>query len=415
MNFWEGVRLALNTIRTNKLRAFFTVLGTVVGVTFLIAVITLIEGMNAYVEKEFKGAIYGVNTVVVRRFPAVNMEADGEQWREFVRRPRLTIDDAEWLSERMETPGLVSLSAETDGAVQGPRGQQLENVQITGANAEYFEARELEMQAGRTFSRQESDKGVPVVVIGSGIAEALWDNRNPVGQELRIRGLPFRVVGVLKERGSLMGFSMDNVVVAPLRAGGMNGWVNRQRNAVGSLTYKVPEAELIRPAMDELETLMRVRRGLKPSEGNNFSVETAEDSLAFWDKIRTILLLALPMLVGISLIVGAIVIMNIMLVSVAERTREIGVRKSLGARRKDILMQFLIESSALSAAGAFLGIGAGVLLAKGVQAATPMPATVAPWSIALAIFLGVGVGLAAGVYPAWRASRLDPIVALRSE
>jgi putative ABC transport system permease protein len=167
--------------------------------------------------------------------------------------------------------------------------------------------------------------------------------------------------------------------------------------------------------MDEIETLLRIRRGLRPSEGNNFVVETAEDSLAFWDRIRGILLLALPMLVGISLVVGAIVIMNIMLVSVAERTREIGVRKSLGARRRDILMQFLIESSTLSAAGAFLGIGAGVLLAKAVQAMSPMPATVAPWSIVLAIFLGVGVGLAAGVYPAWRASRLDPIVALRSE
>jgi putative ABC transport system permease protein len=414
MNFWEGVRLALNTIRTNKLRAFFTVLGTVVGVTFLIAVITLIEGMNAYVEKEFKGAIYGVNTVLVRRFPAVNVDSDGEQWREFMRRPRITIDEAEWLEARMETPGLVSLSSERDGAVQGPRGEQVENVSITGANSAYFDARELKMQAGRTFSRQESDKGVPVVVIGSDVAQALFENRNPIGQELRIRGLPYRVVGVLEERGNLMGFSMDNVVVAPLRSG-LNGYVNRQRNAVGELSYKVPDAAYIRPAMDEIETLLRVRRGLKPSDGNNFVVETAEDSLEFWNKIRGILLLALPMLVGISLVVGAIVIMNIMLVSVAERTREIGVRKSLGARRHDILMQFLIESSTLSAAGAFLGIGAGVLLAKAVQALSPMPATVAPWSIALAIFLGVGVGLGAGVYPAWRASRLDPIVALRSE
>ena len=414
MNFWEGVRLALNTIRTNKLRAFFTVLGTVVGVTFLIAVITLIEGMNAYVEKEFKGAIYGVNTVLVRRFPAVNMDVEGEEWREFMRRPRITIDEAEWLEERMRTPGLVSLSSQTDGAVQGPGGEQLENVQITGANSAYFDARELTLQAGRTFSRQESDRGVPVVVIGSDVAEALFENRNPIGQELRIRQLPYRVVGVLEERGSLMGFSMDNVVVAPLRSS-LNGYVNRQRNAVGELSYKVPDAVLIRPAMDEIETLLRIRRGLRPSEGNNFVVETAEDSLAFWDRIRGILLLALPMLVGISLVVGAIVIMNIMLVSVAERTREIGVRKSLGARRRDILMQFLIESSTLSAAGAFLGIGAGVLLAKAVQAMSPMPATVAPWSIVLAIFLGVGVGLAAGVYPAWRASRLDPIVALRSE
>ncbi|HEX6913170.1 MAG TPA: ABC transporter permease [Longimicrobium sp.] len=415
MNLWEGVRLALNTIRTNKLRAFFTVLGTVVGVTFLIAVITLIEGMNAYVEKEFKGAIYGVNTVLVRRFPAVNVDTDGEQWREFVRRPRITIDEAEWLEARMETPGLVSLSSERDGNVQGPRGQELENVSITGANSAYFDARELKLAAGRTFSRQESDAGVPVAVIGSNVADALFENRNPIGQEIRIRQLPYRVVGVLEKRGSLMGFSMDNVVVAPLRAGGINGWANRQRNAVGELSYKVPDASFIRPAMDEIETLLRVRRGLKPSEGNNFAVETAEDSLAFWDRIRTILLLALPLLVGISLVVGAIVIMNIMLVSVAERTREIGVRKSLGARRRDILVQFLIESSTLSAAGAFLGIGAGVLLAKGVQAASPMPAAVAPWSIVLALFLGVGVGLAAGVYPAWRASRLDPIVALRSE
>ena len=414
MNLWEGVRLALNAIRTNKLRAFFTVLGTVVGVTFLIAVITLIEGMNAYVEKEFKGAIYGVNTVLVRRFPAVNVDTDGEDWREFMRRPRITIDEAEWLEARMETPGLTSLSAQRDANVQGPRGQELANVSITGANSAYFDARELKLQAGRTFSRQESDAGVPVAVIGSNVADALFENRNPIGQEIRIRQFPYRVVGVLEKRGNLMGFSMDNVVVAPLRSN-LNGWVNRQRNAVGELSYKVPDAAFIRPAMAEMETLLRVRRGLRPSEENNFVVETAEESLAFWDRIRTILLLALPLLVGISLVVGAIVIMNIMLGSVAERTREIGVRKSLGARRRDILLQFLIESSTLSAAGAFLGIGAGVLLAKGVQAASPMPAAVAPWSIVLALVLGVGVGLGAGVYPAWRASRLDPIVALRSE
>jgi putative ABC transport system permease protein len=414
MNLWEGVRLALNTIRTNKLRAFFTVLGTVVGVTFLIAVITLIEGMNAYVEKEFKGAIYGVNTVLVRRFPAVNMDTDGETWREYMRRPRITIDEAEWVAERMETPGIVSLSSFRDGTVQGPRGQELENVNITGANSEYFAAREMKLAAGRTFSRQEADAGVPVAVIGHDIAEALFENRNPIGREIRIRQLPYRVVGVLEKRGKLMGMSMDNLVVAPLKSP-LNGWVNRQRNAVGELSYKVADASLIAPAMAEMETLIRVRRGLRPSEENNFVLETAEASLDFWNRIRTILLLALPLLVGISLVVGAIVIMNIMLVSVAERTREIGVRKSLGARRRDILVQFLVESSTLSAAGAFLGIGAGVLLAKGVQAASPMPATVAPWSIVLAIFLGVGVGLAAGVYPAWRASRLDPIVALRSE
>jgi putative ABC transport system permease protein len=414
MNLLEGVRLALSTIRTNKLRAFFTVLGTVVGVTFLIAVITLIEGMNSYVEKEFKGAIYGVNTVLVRRFPAVTTSGDSELWREYMRRPRITIDESEWIAERMATPGIVSMRAFRTGTVHGAGGERLENVEVAGANAEYFEARDLKLDAGRAFSRQEAAAGTPVVVLGSDVAEALFPGRNPLGREVRIQQFPYRVIGVLERKGSLLGMSMDNLVVAPLRSN-LNGWVNRERNAVGELSYRVPEAGLIRPAMNEIETLMRIRRGLRPSEQNDFVVETAEEAMEFWNRIRSILLLALPALVAISLVVGAIVIMNIMLVSVAERTREIGVRKSLGARRRDILLQFLIEASTLSAAGAVLGIGAGILLAKGVQAASPIPASVAPWSIVLAVVLGVGVGLAAGVYPAWRASRLDPIVALRSE
>jgi putative ABC transport system permease protein len=414
VRFLEGIRLALSTIRTNKLRGFFTVLGTVVGVTFLIAVISLIEGMNSYVEKELKGAIYGVNTVLVRRFPAVTTSGDNEVWREYLRRPRITIDEAEWIGERMETPGIVSLKSSRNGTLQGAGGQRIDNVEVNGTNAGYFEARELELLAGRAFSRQEAAAGTPVVVLGADVAEALFPGRNPIGREVRIEQFPYRVVGVLERKGTLMGMSMDNIVVAPLRSN-LNGWVNRQRNAVGELSYRVPDAALITPAMGEMETLLRIRRGLRPSEPNNFVVETAEEAMEFWNRIRGILLLALPALVLISLVVGAIVIMNIMLVSVAERTREIGVRKSLGARRRDILLQFLVEASTLSAAGAVIGILAGIGLAKTVSAISPMPASVAPWSIVLAVFLGVGVGLAAGVYPAWRASRLDPIVALRSE
>jgi putative ABC transport system permease protein len=414
MNLLEGIRIALGMIRTNKLRAAFTVLGTVVGVTFLIAVITLIEGMNAYVEKEFKGAIYGVNTVLVRRFPAVNVNVESEQWRDWVRRPRLTFDEVEWIEQRMETPGIVSVSGTISGSVQGTSGREAENVQITGANAGYFEARETAIEVGRPFSRQEADAGMPVVVIGSGVADALFDGRSALGQQVRIRNFPYTVIGVLEKQGSLFGISMDNVVVAPLRSN-LNGYSNRERNAVGEFSYKVADAAMVAPAMAEIESLLRVRRGLRPGEPNNFVVETAEEAMAFWATIRGMLLLALPALVGISLVVGAIVIMNIMLVSVAERTREIGVRKSLGARRTDILTQFLIEASTLSAAGAVIGIGLGVALAKGIQAISPMPAEVAPWSIVLAVGLGVGVGLAAGVYPAWRAAQLDPIVALRSE
>ncbi|HEX8691664.1 MAG TPA: ABC transporter permease [Longimicrobium sp.] len=414
MRSGEALRMAFEAIRAHKLRGFFTVLGTVVGVTFLIAVITLIEGMNQYVEKEFKGLVYGVNSVTLRRWPQID-DADAQTWREWRRRPRIRFEDADWLAERMETPGTVALSASNMTRVLGPRGREAQNVWVTGASASWFQVREMALESGRPFNRQEDEMGLPVVVIGKDVAAALFEDRDPLGQEVRIRNFPYRVIGVLEKQGKLFGMSLDNQAIAPIRSD-LDGFVNNgRRGTVDELTFKVPEDRLIPLAKAELESLMRVRHGLGPRDPNDFALETAEESLSFWTKIRQILLLALPGLVGISLVVGAVVIMNIMLVSVSERTREIGIRKSLGARRSDVLLQFLFEASALSGTGALLGIGLGVLLAKAVQAATPLPTSVAPWSIALAVGLGVGVGLAAGVYPAYRASRLDPIVALRAE
>ncbi|HEX5725930.1 MAG TPA: ABC transporter permease [Longimicrobiaceae bacterium] len=411
----EALRMAFEAIRAHKLRGFFTVLGTVVGVMFLIAVITLIEGMNRYVEKEFKGAIFGVNTVTLRRMPSMDMDAGSAQYREWSRRRRITFEDTDWLDARLETPGTVALAATNTGKVRGPRGREADNVWVTGASASYFQVREMEMESGRPFSSQEDRLGIPVVVIGKDVAEALFEGRDPLGQVVYVRGFPYRVIGVLEKQGSLFGMSMDNQAIAPIRSD-LEGFVtNNRRGTVDEMTFKVPHERYIPTAKAELEALMRVRHGLRPEQPNDFELETADESLGFWARIRTILLLALPALVGISLVVGAIVIMNIMLVSVSERTREIGIRKSLGARRGDILLQFLFESSALSGVGALLGIGLGVALAWVVQAATPLPASVAPWSVALAVGLGVGVGVAAGVYPAYRASRLDPIVALRAE
>ncbi|HEX9939911.1 MAG TPA: ABC transporter permease [Longimicrobium sp.] len=415
MRTFEALRMAFEAIRAHKLRGFFTVLGTVFGVTFLIAVITLIEGMNQYVEKEFKGAIYGVNTVTLRRRPSIVTDGDEAQWRDWRRRPRLSFDDAVWLEERMETPGVLALSAMNTGKALGPRGREAENVWITGATASYFQVREMALEQGRAFSRNEADLGLPVVVIGQDVATALFEGRNPVGQEIRLQNFPYRVIGVIEKQGKLFGMSLDNVAIAPIRSD-LNGFVNNGRkNTVDEITFKVANDGQVALAKAELESWMRIRHRLRPADANDFELETAEESLGFWDKIRTILLLALPALVSISLVVGAIVIMNIMLVSVSERTREIGIRKSMGARRGDILLQFLFESSTLSGLGAVLGIGAGVLLAKAVEAGTPLPASVAGWSIGLAVALGVGVGVVSGVYPAWRASRLDPIVALRSE
>ena len=413
MSLREAVRVAFEMILAHKLRAFFTILGTVVGVTFLIAVITLIQGMNVYMTEEFAGQVYGFNTVMLRRRPSVVMSDSPEQWRTWTRRPLLTFADAEWLASRMETPGLVSISSERGGRVTGPNARTLESVRITGASASYFRTRELDVELGRVFSEQEAERAVPVTVIGKDVADRLFESTNPVGKSVRMNGFPYRVIGVLEKQGSLFGFSLDNVAIAPAKSP-VNGYVN-PRNVVDEISFKVSEARFLAPAMAEVEGWMRIRHRVRPGEPNDFEVETAEASLSFWTRISQIMFIALPGLVGISLVVGAVVIMNIMLVSVTERTREIGLRKALGARRRDILLQFLIEAGTLSGVGGLVGIGLGAILASLVAAFSPLPAAIAPWSIVLAIFMGVGVGLVAGVYPSTRAARMDPIDALRHE
>jgi len=218
MRTLEALRMAFEAIRAHKLRGFFTVLGTVFGVTFLIAVITMIEGMNQYVEKQVKGVVYGVNTVTLRRFPSITTDGDEGQWRSWQRRPRLSFDDAEWLEARMQTPGTLALSASSQAKARGPRGRTIENVQVTGATASYFQVREMVMTDGRAFSRNEADRGLPVVVIGQDVAQALFEGRNPVGQEIRIRNFPYRVIGVIAKQGKLFNFSLDNVAIAPIRS-----------------------------------------------------------------------------------------------------------------------------------------------------------------------------------------------------
>lgn len=415
MGIREAVRIALAMIRANKMRAFFTVLGTVVGVTFLIAVITLLKGMDAYMEEEFAGRIVGHNTVLVRRVPELG---DGptteEQWREWQRRPLFTQYEAEWLAASMRTPGLLSYSYDQQARVGDGKGKELSGVNVIGASENFFRVRELDLQLGRPFSRQEAQRGVPVIILGVDVAEGLFPGRNPLGQVVRIAGTPYRVVGLLEKQGSLFGMSMDRMAIAPAKSP-LNGKVFPHAGRVEDISFKVPDGELVPAAESEITGLARTVRRLRPREESNFSVETAEGALGFWDKINSFLMTALPLLVSVSLIVGAVVIMNLMLVSVSERTREIGIRKSLGARRRDILMQFMIEAGTLSGFGGLLGIALGIGLAQLVSAVSPLPARVSGAAIALSIFLGIGVGLAAGVYPAWRASRLDPIVALRAE
>jgi putative ABC transport system permease protein len=221
------------------------------------------------------------------------------------------------------------------------------------------------------------------------------------------------VIGVLEERGSLFGQSLDNLAIAPARSPIQA--VTNPRGVVDAIIIQTLDPALLRDAQIEVEGIMRTRRGLRPADEANFALETADEAISFWDNISRMLFLALPMLVSISLVVGGIVIMNIMLVSVMERTREIGVRKALGARRRDILLQVLIESTTLATIGAALGVALGLGLATGIASVSPLPAAVAPHWIALGVGMGMTVGIVAGVYPAARASRLDPVDALRYE
>jgi putative ABC transport system permease protein len=413
MNVWEGVRLAFTQIRTEKLKSFFALLGVIIGVMFLIVVVSVVEGLDRYIKEDFASFVFGLNTITVRRTPSVQMNTDDEQWRAWRRRRRLEFEDADAIRAGLSVPALVGVESNTGGQIEGDNGRVVENVSMTAVSPEILRIRSLEVERGRPFSSQEAERGVPVVVLGKNTADVLFEDVDPIGRTVRIRGFPYRVIGVLEEQGSILGMSLDNRAIAPAHSP-LERVVN-PRGVVDNIVIQALDPEQIPEAIMEIEAIMRVKNGLRPAEPNDFELETADDSLSFWDRISTILFMALPGLVAISLVVGGIVIMNIMLVSVMERTREIGVRKAIGARRRDIVIQVIIESATLSGTGAFLGVMVGIGLTWLVAAVSPLPAVVAPRWITLGVALGVVVGMIAGVYPAARAARLNPVDALRYE
>jgi len=411
--FWEGIGLALTWIRSEKLKSFFSVLGVILGVTFLVLVVSIVEGIDRYVTEDLGRRVIGVNTITVRRAPASGVQADDRARRERTRREPVTFDDAARIEARLSVPARVAVESETSGEVRAENGRTATNVSITAASPEIFEVRDWVVEFGRAFTEQEAERGVAVAVLGYGTAEVLFPSVDPVGRTVRVGGFPYRVVGVLEEQGSLFGQSLDGTLVAPARS--PVEALAHPRGNVDAVVVQTLDVDDRESARDQIVEIMRTERRLRPGQENDFTVETAEDAIAFWDRISRILFVALPGLVSISLVVGGIVIMNIMLVSVLERTREIGVRKAVGARRRDILAQVLVESATLSGLGALIGITLGSGLAALIQAVSPLPAEVAPLWVGVALALGVGTGMAAGAYPAVRASRLDPIDALRHE
>jgi putative ABC transport system permease protein len=413
MGLIEAVGMALRTLRAQKLKSFFSLIGVLIGVTFLIAVVSVVQGMNRYMVDRFANTLIGANTFELRHRPSiVTGNVTDDVWLEWRRRPRISYADADYVRQRLTTPATFAKFCEDRVSVHY-EGKVAKDIDLVGTEAPYFGIRNYEITAGRAFTPQEVLTAQPVLVVGHELADKLLPSIDPVGKSVQIGGLPYRIIGVVAKQGTLFGLSLDKFAVMPFSAPARR--LICPINILDALIVRTDDPGMMQRAMGETEAIMRSRRGLKPWQANNFAFQTAEGALGTWQKISNVLFLALPGLVAISLVVGGIVIMNIMLMAVSERTREIGIRKALGARRRDILAQFVVESATLSAAGALLGIGFGLALAYVVKTLTPLPAAVAPWSVVVGMALGVTVGIAAGVYPASRASRLDPIVALRAE
>ena len=413
MSFLEAIRMAFGVIKAQKMKSFFSLVGAFVGVTFLIAVVSIVNGMDRYMKEDFAGKLFGVNTFSVVYRPRVQIgDQSVDERRALRRRPRLKEDD--YLAVRDLLAGRAIVANESEDGVSVYYGsRRSRNVRAVGVTDTYFRIRNIEIAEGRVFSPQEVERAANVVVIGSDIEKKFFAGVDPVGRTIRIEDFEFRIIGVAKSQGSVFGESLDKFVLAPYTSP-IKRLVNPHK-IVDAIIVKTDDDATMRAAMGDVESLMRTRRHLRPGQEDNFHLETADDVLDFWGKISKVLFMALPLLVGISLVVGGIVIMNIMLMAVSERTREIGVRKALGAKRRDILRQFLVEAATLSTSGALLGIVTGVIMAKVVDALTPLPATISmPW-IMVGVALGVGVGVVFGVYPANRAAKLDPIAALRFE
>jgi len=419
MHFWEGVTLALVQIRTEKLKSAFSLLGVVIGVMFLILVVSVVEGMDRYIREDFSSVLSGINTATVQRVSGtpIDLPINGSseaELRERNRRPQLLFEEIDVLRDGVSTPGAVvgGLSGYS-GTVVADNGNQAYGVQGIAVTPEVFDIRNWVVDEGRPFSPQEADAGAAVAVLGKQTAEVLFGGTYPIGRTVRLRGRPFRVIGVLEEQGTVFGTSLDTWLIAPLRSPMLSR--TGPRASVYQIIGQVSDPLLVPDLAADMEGVLRAHRGLRPGEASDFAVDTAEERISIWDTISRVLFTALPALVTISLVVGSIVIMNIMLVSVMERTREIGVRKALGARRRDILLQVLVEATTLSIVGAVGGVALGAGIVTLVAAVTPLPSAIRPLWVFVGVVLGLLVGISAGVYPALKASAMNPVDALRYE
>lgn len=405
IDFWEGMKIAFHALSANKMRSFLTTLGIVIGITTVIGIHSIIQGLN----RSFYTSIsaLGSDTLYIGKFSWLSRT----DWLLARNRKDLTLKrEGKAIKEHATLVKAVAPNVSAQRTVKY-KSEKLKNVQITGTTEQYAITSNVIPEYGRMLTRQDVEHRRSVCVIGWEVADKLFKNNNPLGRRVLIGGYKFRVIGVLEKRGSLLGHNLDTEVIIPIgifqKLYGSRRWL--------TIEVKVANPALIEEAKDELTGILRRVRKVPPKEDNDFAINQ-QDMIAGLYKRLTAALYAVAFGVGsIALIVGGIGIMNIMLVSVTERTREIGIRKAIGAKNRDILWQFLIESLAVSALGGMIGIIVGFILAKVVASTTFLSATVSPVSVTIGIlFIGM-VGLFFGIFPAYKAAKLNPIQALRYE
>ncbi len=406
--FLDNLWLAIGTFLGNPLRSLLTLLGIVIGVTTVITMMALIEGLRLKVNKDL--SMLGANTFLVAKFPSGFNRGN---WLKYAQRKNLREEDASAILEACPSVSAVSIVDDQNGqkittAIEETRP----SVNVTGSTSEYVDTAGLDIASGRFFGEAEAVDGRHVVVLGLDVADALFPGRSPLNHEVRIKGRPFTVIGVLQRRGSFLGMvSMDNVAILPLRA--FQQLYGKSRSL--DLNIQASDATLVQKAQDEVTTLMRRRRDVGPLEPNDFEVQTNESMTATFNDLSKVITVAGFGVCLLSLLVGGIGILNIMLVSVTERTKEIGIRKALGARKRRILAQFATEAVILALVGGVIGVGFGFGLAFLGRWMLGFTTVVPAWAVALSLAMSSGVGLVFGIYPAARAAKLDPVEAMRSE